>query len=281
VIPQIQVLRPNQWIKNLLLFVAPFTSESITNTKNIIIVSLGFLIFCAASSLTYLLNDWVDRASDATHSRKSARPFASGSLNKNSFLLLMIILICIQVISATFMPEQFTFWILLYLTLTTTYSLVLKKVAVIEMFIVSIGFIFRALAGAASIGVEVSIWFLVVTGFGSLFLVSSKRLAEKKYQTSTTTREIITQYPESFLRMFTGSSLSVTLVGYTLWAFQGDSQNNFSKLSVVVFSMLLFRYLWIAENENTEEPEIILFKDPVLVILQFLLLSLIVATYYG
>ncbi len=280
-IPQIQVLRPNQWIKNLLLFVAPFTSESITNTKNIIIVSLGFLIFCAASSLTYLLNDWVDRASDATHSRKSARPFASGSLNKNSFLLLMIILICIQVISATFMPEQFTFWILLYLTLTTTYSLVLKKVAVIEMFIVSIGFIFRALAGAASIGVEVSIWFLVVTGFGSLFLVSSKRLAEKKYQTSTTTREIITQYPESFLRMFTGSSLSVTLVGYTLWAFQGDSQNNFSKLSVVVFSMLLFRYLWIAENENTEEPEIILFKDPVLVILQFLLLSLIVATYYG
>ena len=280
-IPQIQVLRPNQWIKNLLLFAAPFTSGSITNTKNIIIVSLGFLIFCAASSLTYLLNDWVDRASDATHSKKRTRPFASGSLNKNSFLLLMIILICIQVISATFMPEQFTFWILLYLTLTTTYSLVLKKIAVIEMFIVSIGFIFRALAGAASLGVEVSIWFLVVTGFGSLFLVSSKRLAEKKYQTSTTTREIITQYPESFLRMFTGSSLSVTLVGYTLWAFQGDSQNNFSKLSVVVFSMLLFRYLWIAENENTEEPEIILFKDPVLLILQFLLLGLIIATYYS
>jgi hypothetical protein len=73
----------------------------------------------------------------------------------------------------------------------------------------------------------------------------------------------------------------VTLVGYTLWAFQEDIQNNFSKLSVVVFSILLFRYLWIAENENTEEPEIILLKDPTLVILQFLLLSLIGATYYS
>jgi decaprenyl-phosphate phosphoribosyltransferase len=280
-IPQIQILRPNQWIKNLLLFAAPFTSGNITNIKNVVIVSLGFLIFCAASSLTYLLNDWVDRASDATHPKKSARPFASGSLNKNSFLVLLIILICAQVIGATLMPEQFTFWILLYLAITTTYSLLLKKIAVIEMFIVSIGFIIRALAGAACLGIEVSIWFLMVIGFGSLYLVSSKRLAEKRYQNPTTSREIITKYPESFLQIFIGSSLSVTLVGYTLWAFQEDIQNNFSKLSVVVFSILLFRYLWIAENENTEEPEIILFKDPVLVILQFLLLSLIGATYYS
>ena len=279
-IPQIQVLRPNQWIKNLLLFAAPFTSGSITNTKNIIIVSLGFLIFCAASSLTYLLNDWVDRASDATHSKKRTRPFASGSLNKNSFLLLMIILICIQVISATFMPEQFTFWILLYLTLTTTYSLVLKKIAVIEMFIVSIGFIFRALAGAASLGVEVSIWFLVVTGFGSLFLVSSKRLAEKKYQTSTTTREIITQYPESFLRMFTGSSLSVTLVGYTLWAFQYSNGTQFSKFSVIAFAVALMRYLWITDQKNAEKPEVVLFTDRILLGLGLIFITLVSSAIY-
>jgi decaprenyl-phosphate phosphoribosyltransferase len=254
-------IRPQHWTKNLLIFAAPFTAGSFSNFAEIKQLLYLFLIFCAASSTIYVLNDWVDRDFDSKHSQKMHRPFAAKEIGSKSLIFLLSILLLIQVVVSFLIPHQLLLWVIAYLVIAIAYSTYFKQVAVLEMFLVAIGYILRALAGAAAINVEASSWFLIVVGFGALFLVANKRLAEISHQNSTLTREVIIQYSNSFLRMIAGSSMTICLTGYTLWAFQYSSVTQISRLSIMVFALALMRYLWLSDRTNAERPEVILFTD--------------------
>lgn len=148
------------------------------------------------------------------------------------------------------------------------------------MLFVAIGYLFRALAGAAAIKVEASSWFLIVIGFGALFLIATKRLAEINYQEAPFTRKVGDQYSKVFLETVIGSSMTICLIGYTLWAFQYSNGNTFSKLSVIILTTAIIRYLWTTGQKNTERPEAVLFSDKTFLTLGAIFLVLISGAIY-
>jgi len=277
----LRCMRPHQWTKNLLVFAAPFTAGAFSKFEDLTQLIFLFLIFCAASSTNYVLNDWLDKGFDSQHIQKKHRPFAAGKIGHRSFVFLIVSLICIQILLSFLIPFHALLWVFTYLLTSLSYSIYFKNVAVVEMFLVAVGFMFRALSGAAAIEVGASSWFLIVIGFGALFLVANKRLAEMNYQNSSLTRGVIDQYSATFLKIIIGSSMTVCLIGYTLWAFQYSNGTAFSKFSVFAFAIALMRYLWITDRKNGEKPEIILFTDKVMVGLGIIFIFLIAATIYA
>jgi len=276
----LRCIRPQQWTKNLLIFAAPFTAGTFSNFDEIRQLFYLFLIFCAASSTNYVLNDWIDREFDSKHSQKMHRPFAAEKIGLRSLVSLLLALFSIQILFSFLIPRQLLWWVLAYLVISISYSTYFKQIAVVEMFFIAIGFILRALAGASAINVEASSWFLIVIGFGALFLVANKRLAEISHQNSNLTRGVISQYSNSFLKIIVGCSMTVCLMGYTLWAFQYSSGSQFSRLSVMVFALALMRYLWLSDRVSAEKPEVILFTDKVLVGLGTVFIALISTAIY-
>jgi decaprenyl-phosphate phosphoribosyltransferase len=277
----VKCIRPQHWTKNLLIFAAPFTAGRILNIEDLSKLLITFLFFCVASSTNYVLNDWLDQDFDAKHYQKLNRPFAAKKLGKESFIWLMILLLLCQ-LTLSFQVEFKAFvWVIAYLLFSISYSLYLKQIPVIEMFWIVIGFIIRAVAGAETIGVRASSWFLIVIGFGALFMVSNKRLAEMDYQNSFSTRKVLNVYSPSFLKTIVGSSLSVSLVGFALWAFQVSNQTSYARISALVFTMAMTRYLWISEYKNAEQPEVLLFTDKVLIMLGIALLILLALAIYS
>ena len=273
-------MRPLQWIKNLLVFAAPFTAGAFSDFGALTPLLYLFVMFCAASSTNYVLNDWLDKDYDSQHSQKKHRPIASGNIGYKSLLLILVFLISLQTLLSFFIPLQALLWVVAYLFVSISYSLYFKKIAVVEMSLIAIGFMIRALAGAAAIKVEASSWFLIVIGFGALFLVGNKRLAELSYQNSSLTRGVLDKYSNSFLKMVIGSSMTVCLVGYTLWAFQYANGTPLTKFSVIAFAVALMRYLLITERKNAEKPEVVLFTDRVLVALGLIFIALISIAIY-
>ena len=273
-------MRPQQWIKNLLVFAAPFTAGALRDIGALTPLFFLFLMFCAASSTNYVLNDWMDKDYDSQHSQKKHRPFASEKIGYKTLLVMLIFLFSLQILLSFLIPLQALPWVAAYLFVSIGYSLYFKKIAVVEMSLIAIGFMIRALAGAATFKVEASSWFLIVIGFGALFLVANKRLAELNYQDSSLTRGVMDKYSNSFLKVVISSSLTVCLVGYTLWAFQYSNGTPLSKLSVIPFAVALMRYLWITDQKNAEKPEEVLFSDRVLVVLGLIFIALISSAIY-
>ena len=273
-------MRPQQWIKNLLVFAAPFTAGALSDIRALTPLFYLFLIFCAASSTNYVLNDWMDKDYDSQHSHKKHRPFASEKIGHRSLFLMLVFLVTIQIPLSFLIPLQALLWVVAYLFVSISYSLYLKKIAVVEMFLIAFGFTIRALAGAAAFKVEASSWFLIVIGFGALFLVANKRLAELSYQDSSLTRGVMDKYSNSFLKVVIGSSMTVCLVGYTLWAFQYSNGTSFSKFSVIAFAVALMRYLCITDQKNAEKPEVVLFTDRVLLVLGLIFITLVSSAIY-
>ena len=273
-------MRPLQWIKNLLVFAAPFTAGAFSDFGALTPLFYLFVMFCAAASTNYVLNDWFDKDYDSQHSQKKNRPIASGKIGYRSLLLILVFLISLQTLLSFFVPIQALLWVVAYLFISIGYSIYFKKIAVVEMFLIAIGFVIRALAGAAAFKVEASSWFLIVIGFGALFLVANKRLAELSYQNSSLTRGVIDKYSNSFLKMVIGSSMTVCLVGYTLWAFQYSSGTTLSKFSVTAFATALLRYLWITELMSAEKPEVVLFTDRALAGMGLIFIVLISSAIY-
>ena len=274
-------MRPLQWIKNLLVFAAPFTAGAFSDIGALTPLFYLFVMFCAAASTNYVLNDWFDKDYDSQHSQKKNRPIASGKIGYRSLLLILVFLISLQTLLSFFIPLQALLWVVAYLFISIGYSIYFKKIAVVEMFLIAIGFAIRALAGAAAFKVEASSWFLIVIGFGALFLVANKRLAELSYQNSSLTRGVMDKYSNSFLKMVIGSSMTVCLVGYTLWAFQYSNETPFSKFSVIAFAVALLRYLWITERKSAEKPEVVLFTDRVLAGIGLIFIALISVAIYA
>ena len=111
-------------------------------------------------------------------------------------------------------------------------------------------------------------------------MVANKRLAELSYQDSSLTRGVMGRYSNSFLKVVSGSSMTVCLVGYTLWAFQYSNGTSFSKFSVIAFAVALMRYLWITDQKNAEKPEVVLFTDRVLLVLGLIFITLVSSAIY-
>jgi len=265
----IKALRLKQWAKNLLLVVAPL-SAGINTLQDFVIVFLAILCFSLTASAGYVINDLFDINYDMQHPLKSNRPFASGALNHKNAAVILSLVFLVLLLLLRYLPRDFGYLLLLYFSLTYFYSRFLKNVPVFELFLVASGFVLRLIAGAICVDLRISEWFLIVGGAGALFITASKRLSELTYSNPEITRKVIKNYSREFLTLVISSSLSICIVAYSLWAFSHTSDPIWYQFSIIPFSLALFRYLFISEQEGADSPEEIILSDKVLVALLLL-----------
>ena len=218
-----QGARPRQWIKNLLVFMAPAAAGVLGNWPTAVRVIGAFFVFCVVASGTYLVNDVIDAESDRSHPKKRHRPVASGALAPRVALGTGSVLILIGLAGALAIgPWGFAVVIASYAGLSLAYSLRLKREPVMELAVVASCFVLRAVAGGVVAHVHLSNWFLVFTSFAALFVVTGKRSAEhtRLGQTRGVHRSVLDEYTESFLKATLTIAASVTVASYCLWAFE-------------------------------------------------------------
>ena len=176
--------------------------------------------FCAASSGVYLLNDVRDIEADQRHPRKRHRPIAAGQVSAQVALTTACTLYVVAVVGAFLIDPQFGWLIVAYLLLQFGYAFGLKHQPVIDIAIVASGFLLRAVGGGLATDIPLSEWFLMVAGFGSLFIVAGKRYSELiALGNQSGTRRSLAGYTETYLRFIWSSAAAVTITGYCLWAF--------------------------------------------------------------
>ena len=216
-------MRPRQWIKNLLVFMAPAAAGVLGDWHTAARVVAAFFVFCAVASGTYLVNDVIDAASDRIHPTKRLRPVASGELAPGVAVLAGCALIGLGIAGALLVgPWGLAVVVASYVALSLAYSLRLKREPVMELAVVASCFVLRAVAGGVVAQVHLSSWFLVFTSFAALFVVTGKRCAEhaRLGDVRGAHRPVLDEYSESFLKSTLTIAATVTVASYCLWAFE-------------------------------------------------------------
>ncbi len=269
VVGLVKSARPKQWIKNVLVFAAP-AAAGISQLPDGAVqrVIVAFVVFCAAASGTYFLNDARDVDADRLHPKKRFRPMAAGTVPVwLGYVAGFVLLVASIVGAAVFANVGLAVVVAIYVALTTSYSLWLKHVAILDICLVAAGFIVRAVAGGVAAPVEISEWFLIVTSFGSLFMVSGKRYAEHLVlgEGAGSHRRALDEYTGTFLNNLVTVFMGVTVLAYCLWAFErGAAAENAAvwyQLSIAPFLVAILRYGMLLEAGKAGAPEEVVLGD--------------------
>lgn len=270
----IAALRPRQWLKNVLVFAAPLAAGSIFEPDVFIPALLAFVVFCLMSSATYLVNDVRDVEADRAHPTKRFRPIASGELSATAAVITALVLAAASLIIAFLVSTSLLGIVAAYAVFTLAYSLFLKHEPVIELALLAMGFLLRAIAGGAAADLPISPWFLIVAAFGSLFMAAGKRFSELEHSRDvsddTPHRRSLDGYTSSYLRFVWGVAAAVAITAYCLWAFEvgaADSTFPWAQWSVLPFVLAILRYAVDIDRANAEAPEEVVLHDRVLQIL--------------
>lgn len=277
--PIIESLRPKQWTKNLLLFAGLLFSKSLFQVPLLLKATAGFFIFCLLSGTEYLVNDLLDIEQDRTHPVKSKRPLASGKLAPSSAVAVVIVLSVAGLASSFLLHRTFGWIALIYFLLMLSYTFALKHVVILDVIIIALGFVLRAVAGAAVIEVPISSWLLVCTTFLALFLVLNKRRHEMVLlgENAANHRKILGEYSPYFLDLMVAVVTASTIMAYTLYTAAADTVQKFGTRNLIFtlpFVLYgIFRYLYLVHQKNMGgSPEQILIKDVPMILNIFLYL---------
>lgn len=268
--PIIREARPKQWIKNVLVFAAPGAAGLLDDPHYIWRSAVAFACLCLVASGTYYWNDILDVDKDRLHPTKRNRPIASGALPIGVAQAIGIALLAGGIALAWVLNWQTGLVVTGYVALTSTYSTVWKHVAVLDLAAVALGFVLRAIAGGTAGDIALSRWFLLVTTFGSLFIVAGKRFAEMQElgDGAGATRQILDQYTLGYLRTVLAVSIGATIVTYCSWAFEvrerASSDWPFYELSIGPMLTALLRYSLVLERGGGGAPEEVFLADRVL-----------------
>jgi decaprenyl-phosphate phosphoribosyltransferase len=217
----LKLLRPHQWLKNLMLYFPPFLGGVLFQHGMFLRGVIPFASFCCASSVAYIFNDLRDREKDALHPKKKDRPLATGAVSSHAAGLLILLLLLLSTASALLVSVHFLFFVLLYLLLSLLYSLKLKEFPIIDIFCISAGFLFRLEAGGEAFGIGITEWLFLSVFLLALFLSTGKRLHEKRMlgEGSGGHRTALAAYPQGFLEgtmYLTGGAVLVTYTIYVI-----------------------------------------------------------------
>jgi 4-hydroxybenzoate polyprenyltransferase len=256
------MLRPKQWIKNLMLYFPPFLGGTLLLPGKITSGLMPFFSFCMVSSSAYILNDILDRSNDLHHPEKRNRPLAAGTVSVFSAWALAALCLLTGIISAyTWSSPLFTSLLLVYLIVTLSYSLRLREFALLDIFCISAGFLLRLEAGGAAFEIKISEWLFLTVFLLALFLSTGKRLSEKRIlgNSATNHRKALDAYPEGFLEgamYMAGASVLVTYSMYVL-----NKGAPFLVYTVPLCSFGLLRYILRIKSGEWGDPTDSLLKD--------------------
>ncbi|MBW9216698.1 decaprenyl-phosphate phosphoribosyltransferase [Mumia sp. zg.B53] len=256
--------RPRQWLKNVVVATAPLAAGVLTQPQVALRVVAAVLAFTAVSAAVYLVNDVCDVEEDRRHPLKALRPIAAGEVSVTTALVTAVILSAGGIGGGALLDWRFGLTLLTYAVLQVAYALWLKHMSVIDLAVVSSGFLLRAVGGGLAAGVPLSQWFLLVAAFGSLFMVAGKRYSEfYALGSSSGTRRSLEQYSESYLRFVWTLAAGVTITAYSLWAFEISSVdgNPWQAISIAPFVIGVLRYAVDVDRGLAGEPEDIVLRD--------------------
>jgi decaprenyl-phosphate phosphoribosyltransferase len=273
----VRLMRPHQWLKNGFVFAGLMFSQSWGDGPLVARILLTFAAFCCVSSAVYILNDWRDRASDALHPTKFKRPLASGSV---SVPLALSLAGGLFITGGLLAANNRVLMLLLgiYVVLNLAYSWGLKHVPVVDVSIIATGFMLRLLAGTLAVGIPPSRWLLLTGLFIALFLGFSKRKAES-FHDADRQRAVMEGYPTSLLDTYMATTMTATILTYSLYATSPESQIQHGErlvytVPVVIFGLL--RYAFQVHQGRGEDVSRDLLRDPwiMLALLVWLLIFL-------
>jgi decaprenyl-phosphate phosphoribosyltransferase len=267
-------MRPEQWTKNVLVFMAPAAASVLGQWHTTLRVIGAFFTFCLVASGTYLVNDAIDAESDRAHPVKRDRPVASGALGPGVALGVGGAFIAASIVAGLLIgPWGFAVVVAAYATLSIAYSIRLKREPVVELAVVAGCFVLRAVAGGVVAHVPLTNWFLVFTSFAALFVVTGKRSAEytRLGHGRGEHRPVLDQYTESFLRSTLTIAATVTVASYCLWAFErtgllahAGNQPVWIELTVVPLVLAVLHIFRRLDAGEGGEPEQLALHDHVL-----------------
>lgn len=262
-----EAMRPRHWIKNAIVFAPVLFAQRADEPALLLRVAVAFVAFAAVSAAVYLINDVVDREADRLHPVKRRRAIASGRLSIGTALVAASLVAAGGLAAGRalgWMPLGIT---ALYLASQLAYSLLLKRVAIVDVMTIAAGFLLRAWVGSAAIGVTMSRWLVLCTALLALMLGFIKRRQELvSWRRATEQRPSLADYAPAFLDQAIGICAACTVLAYTLYVFSPETAARFGTpymgltLPFVLYG--IFRYLQLVHRDGAgESPTTLVLRD--------------------
>ncbi|MEH3137354.1 MAG: decaprenyl-phosphate phosphoribosyltransferase [Mycolicibacterium neoaurum] len=285
----VKALRPRQWVKNVLVFAAPVAALGddrfvVDDYRAVLVkVLVAFVVFSLAASSVYLVNDARDVEADRAHPTKRFRPIAAGVVPESLAYILAVVLGVAALVISWLVSPNLAVVIGVYIVIQLAYCFGLKHQPVIDICIVSSGFLIRAIAGGVAAGIQLSQWFLLVMAFGSLFMAAGKRYAELQLaeRTGAKIRKSLESYTSGYLRFVWTLAATAVVLCYALFAFERDGGSaSWWAISIIPFTIAILRYAVDIDGGHAGEPEEIALGDRVLQVLALALIGTVGAAAY-
>jgi 4-hydroxybenzoate polyprenyltransferase len=283
----VQSLRPHEWTKNLVVFAALGLSKHLFEAEPLLRSLFAFAVFCGLSGTVYLVNDIADVERDRLHPRKRLRPIASGALALPTARLFAVLLGVAALLGAARLSPAFLGCAAFYLVLNLLYSFRLKDVVIVDVLAVSLGFVLRAVAGAAAIPVQISDWLLICTILLALFLTLCKRRHElvSLSEGAAQHRRILAEYSPYLLDQMIAVVTASCVTAYAFYTTAPETREKFQTdrltwtIPIVLYG--IFRYLYLVhQKEQGGSPTDVLLTDRPLLLAVALWALAIVAIVY-
>lgn len=269
----LQSLRPKQWVKNLFVFAAIVFSQHLHDFYLLFRTLLAFTIFCALAGSQYILNDITDQEKDKSHPQKKNRPIASGKLDPKYARDVAYKIAAGALAMSLVMGAEFCIVAAAYFLLSLAYSWKLKKVVILDVMAIAIGFVFRVVAGAVVIDVEFSSWILICTFLLALFLGLNKRRHELTLleEHAEEHRSILKEYSPYLLDQMIGVVTASTLMAYSLYTMSAETiakfHTRYLNLTIPFVLYGIFRYLYLVhKKEEGGDPTTLMLSDVPLIV---------------
>jgi 4-hydroxybenzoate polyprenyltransferase len=283
----LQSLRPTQWTKNLFIFAPLVFALDFFKPDPWLKTGAAFAIFCFFSGALYLANDVLDLEEDKRHPKKSMRPLASGRMAKSEAVSAAVILAVLSLALAFVLNRNFFIVCLVYGILQLAYSLKLKHVVILDVFLIAAGFVIRVVAGGLVIDVPLSSWLLICTMLLALFLAMSKRRHELVLLegNAASHRPILKEYSAYLLDQMIGVVTASTVIAYCLYTVSGETVAKFGTNNLIFTTPFvlygIFRYLYLVHQKGKggSPEELVIMDRPLLLDIVLWIAAVIIILY--
>lgn len=269
----LKLLRVEQWVKNLFVFIPLFFSGKIFETTQLFETIFSFIIFSFTASSIYIINDYSDIESDRVHPEKCRRPLASGAISVGRAKLVLVGLVISTIGLIISLSDVFGYNVLKfgavissYFVMNLAYTFRLKHIAIVDISIIAVGFVLRVLAGGYATGLVVSQWAIILTFVLALVLAVGKRRGELvNTQLSGNTRKALDGYNIQFADIVLSISVTLAIVSYIMFVISPETQKEFTNKVFYTFIFVIFAFLRYLQQtlvyNRTESPTKMIYKD--------------------
>ena len=261
----LKLMRIKHYIKNLLVYAPLFFARSFLDGELLFKVSLGFFSFCLVSSIVYIINDIHDVEKDREHPIKKNRPISSGKISKQQAWILAFLLFVISLgLNFIWINNPMALILLYgYLLLNLAYSFYLKRVPIVDVTVIVIGFILRIVYGGVLVSIQLSNWLILTVIAISYYLALGKRRNELN-RNGNQSRDVLEHYNKEFLDKMMYVMLSLFIVFYSLWTVSIAEDTQVFIWSIPLVILIVMKYSLSIENDSYGDPADVLFSDPIL-----------------